>query len=140
MKTFKILLISFIAITTMSFSCSADEEQTTVNNITNNSFTIPEQFRGTWSIYLPNSRATQTVVVTANSVNINNGEIIINEGFGNTITAREFIVLGEYFADGTFNPNGVHSVNLYLDEWYTRLEVSYLNEATNEQILVKTEK
>ena len=139
MRTFKILLISFIAITTMSFSCSADEEQT-VNNITNNSFTTPEQFRGTWSVYSPSSRATQTVIVTANSVNINNGEVIINECFSNLLTAREFIVLGEYFSDGTPNPNGFKTVRLYLDEWYTRLNVSYLNESTNQQIVVYTQK
>jgi hypothetical protein len=132
MKTFKILLISFIAITTMSFSCSAEEETNS------NSFTVPEQFRGTWNVYSPNSRATQTVVITANSVNINNEEVIIDEGFGTIITGREFGVLGEYFADGTPNPNGYKTVRLYLDEWYTRLDVSYLNENTNEQIIVYT--
>ena len=136
MKTLKILLLSFLAITLMSASCSADEE-TTANN---NSFTVPEQFRDTFVVYSHSTRNNQIVEISTNSIDINNGEIVINESATNiTNNGKYFNVLGGYFSNGSINPEGQHTVGLVLDDGsypLKRVNLSYLNEITGESLIL----
>ena len=90
MKTFRILLVSFLAITLMSASCSADEEAL------NGNLNIPE-------VFVVEGRTVQTdayVKVTQNSViaETTEGRKTITQGNSEFFNGEEYYEV--YFDDG----------------------------------------
>ena len=108
MKTFKILLVSFLALTLMSVSCSADEEETVV---TESTFTVPEYFRGTWQVEQPVERAGEIVTISEHELNING--LIINQGIDGATTQTSYTIHGEFTdLNGVRTVYGTHDVGL----------------------------